>query len=396
MLKFRVFYGAVVVAAILFYLYFDGYLSFVILILTFLLPIISLLFTIIARAFLHLRLDRVSPAAAKDMPAQFYVEIVNTSILPIASAKLTLECCNSLCALSKKAEIHLTIGAHKTTRIERSIASQYCGRLMVQLNRIQLYDYFGIFVLSKKINMQTAIFVLPLTIQIDAPIDSRANYTVESDTYSKVKSGDDSSEIFDIREYRSGDRVRSIHWKLSSKLDKLMVKESSLPLDNSVVLLFDLLSAPMALIDTEVEAIVSISQFLIENQILHTVEWYDSLNAQFDNSPIEQIDDLSVLLNRVLAATPYDDKPNVLTCHNSLNGDRECSHAIYVTTKLFGDALLEFYSNTKNHKTTVLLVTGGELPAEQKALADSLTAMNCTVLTVHPGKLRNSIDGLII
>ena len=396
MLKYRMIYSAVLAVAILFYLFFDGYLSFITLMIAILLPIVSLLCTIIARAYLSLRLEGISPVAAKGTPAQFLVEIHNTSIFPIAHAVLMLDCHNSLCAEDKKAVVHLLIGARSSTELKRNVVSQYCGKLTVQMDRVQIYDYFGIFALPKKVHLQTGIFVLPLTVQIDTDIDSRTNYIVESNTYSKVKSGDDSSEIFDIREFREGDRLRSIHWKLSSRLNKLMVKEFSLPLDNSIVVLFDLLSAPIELVDTQIETVVSISQFLLNNQICHTVEWYDGKNSKFDETAVEQNDDLAALLNHVLAASTYQDSPYALTCHNTLSGNREYSHAIYVTTVMCKDQLMEFCSSAKIHKITILLITASKLSEEQKALADSLTAMNITVLPVEPGKLRDSINNLTI
>ena len=40
-----------------------------------------------------------------------------------------------------------------------------------------------------------------------------------------VRRGQDVSEIFDIRDYQDGDNLRAIHWKLSGKQDKLLVRE---------------------------------------------------------------------------------------------------------------------------------------------------------------------------
>lgn len=39
--------------------------------------------------------------------------------------------------------------------------------------------------------------------------------------------GDDPGETYDIREYRSGDSIRQIHWKLSGKLDDIMIREKA-------------------------------------------------------------------------------------------------------------------------------------------------------------------------
>ena len=46
---------------------------------------------------------------------------------------------------------------------------------------------------------------------------SREGFYMESFKYSKDRPGDDPGETYDIREYRSGDSIRQIHWKLSGK-----------------------------------------------------------------------------------------------------------------------------------------------------------------------------------
>ena len=47
------------------------------------------------------------------------------------------------------------------------------------------------------------------------------------------------SEIHDLREYRPGDSLHEIHWKLSAKTDKLIVREAEEPDLGLVVLSFD-------------------------------------------------------------------------------------------------------------------------------------------------------------
>lgn len=396
MLKYRVLYCFILAAAVLFYLFFEGYLSFITLILTVLLPIVSLLCTTAAWSRVRVQLNGILPIAEKGSPAQFSVQVSNTSIFPIAHAMLALDCRNALCGQKKKAVLHLPVGARSNTEIQREIVSQYCGKLTIQVTGIKIYDYFGIFAFPQKTNLQTDIYVLPQNVQIDTEMDSHTNYSVESDTYSKFKSGDDPSEIFEIREFREGDRLRNVHWKLSSRLNKLMVKNFSLPLDNSILLLFDLFSTELARIDTLIETVVSVSQFLLNNEICHTMEWYDHPHEQFEEVTIEQSDHLSLLLNQVLATSTYDDQSNTLAFHNKLNENREYSHAIYVTTQMRKSELMEFCGNEKIHKTTILLITQEELSAEQKALKDSLNAMNVNVFLIEPGKLRESIDDLII
>ena len=52
--------------------------------------------------------------------------------------------------------------------------------------------------------------------------------------------GNDFAEITDVREYRPGDRIKDIHWKLSAKKETLMVKERTSVAQSQVVLVLDL------------------------------------------------------------------------------------------------------------------------------------------------------------
>ena len=51
--------------------------------------------------------------------------------------------------------------------------------------------------------------------------------------------GEDRSEVYQLREYRPGDDIRQIHWKLSSKLDELILKEASQPESRSLLVFWD-------------------------------------------------------------------------------------------------------------------------------------------------------------
>ena len=63
------------------------------------------------------------------------------------------------------------------------------------------------------------------------------NFPVEGDEYEKERSGDAPTEIFQIREFRPGDRMQQIHWKSSARSGELMTKEYSMPCGCKVLLL---------------------------------------------------------------------------------------------------------------------------------------------------------------
>ena len=65
------------------------------------------------------------------------------------------------------------------------------------------------------------------------------NFVGDATVYDSLRSGDDASEIFKLREFQDGDKLKDIHWKLTAKEDKLIVRENSLPKACSTVLLLE-------------------------------------------------------------------------------------------------------------------------------------------------------------
>jgi len=65
------------------------------------------------------------------------------------------------------------------------------------------------------------------------------NFYGDADVYDDFQSGNDKSEVFDVREFREGDRMQSIHWKLSAKSEELLVREDSQPLACPLVFFLD-------------------------------------------------------------------------------------------------------------------------------------------------------------
>ena len=102
------------------------------------------------------------------------------------------------------------------------------------------------------------------------------NTTVVSagEQYSQTRAGSDPSETFAIREYRPGDPIRQIHWKLSQKTETMMLRELGLPIVNQTLLVYrNLLVAgetvPPRAADAMAEVFLSISRALAGEGLAH-------------------------------------------------------------------------------------------------------------------------------
>lgn len=113
------------------------------------------------------------------------------------------------------------------------------GLISVTVKKITIYDYLSLFKRTSEEKLELSVPVLPKDRAIGdfppaVPKDGPDEYT-ESDS-----TGNISSDVKEIREYRPGDRLQRIHWKLSAKLDDLFVKEMSHTSTLAIVLLPEL------------------------------------------------------------------------------------------------------------------------------------------------------------
>ncbi|NLG93107.1 MAG: DUF58 domain-containing protein [Clostridiales bacterium] len=393
MFRYRLSYGLLLLAAFVFCIFFKEYLSFFTFLFLLLLPLFPLLFLLSSVRKTNVSLETDCAAANKRRDFCAYIVLKNTSLLPLAGVKIQISFENTLSGDKKEEILFLPVNSKAEQRVEYRMCSQYCGRIRLQVTKITYYDFLGIFSVHKAPAAQAEVFVTPGIYPIDLKIDRTAATQAESSVYSKIKPGDAPSEIFDIRPYRSGDRLRSIHWKLSSKLDELMVKEFSLPTDSAVLLLVELLAPDMERADALIETFASLSHFLTENGIQHRIEWYDARNSRMENAAIENEEDLAVLLNAVLSSSYYRDVPYALKSRESMDSMR-CAHVIYITGGLT-DALPLFFGRMEGIKATVLYT--GNLENDQDAeFTENLKAMHISVVEILPNTIQDSLSGITI
>ncbi len=392
MLKYRIVYGLVLAASLIFYLFYTAYLSFFTLIAVLLLPALSLIFTLLSAAKTGVRFEVKNPCAGKEEVVTLDIIFQNRSVFPIAQAWLLFSCTNALSGETMREAFYIAINSGAEQTAEYELKSQYCGKLTIQLEQIKFYDHFGIFRIKRRFGTATEVFVLPKSYPLDTGIDTTVNYDEESTTFSKEKPGSDSSELFDIRPYREGDPLRSIHWKLSSKLDELMVKEFSLPMDDSVLLLTELMARDMETLDTVLEAMVSLCNYLLENRINYRVEWYNAVSSSFEKAEIKTVDTMAELINAMLSSRRYSDEPYALSGRLTPR-EGEFPHAIYITGQLT-ERLTAFGDRPNGDKTTV--VCCGAMDETEKGIATSLESANVPVVTILPNRIQEGLSGLML
>lgn len=275
MLRQRLAYLLILLVAIVFYLFYWDYIAFAALLLVVILPAVSWLVTLIVSFGVQFRLETPRSVAVKGgEPGILWLYAVNRRYLPITAARLVFTLKNRFGGLPEREEILFPIGGMNTLRVEVCLRSAHCGRLEAHADWIRLYDFFCLLPVPKRIRLRTELTVLPETFPMEGEPRLSSVEDDDSGTYSLWKRGDDLSQVFDYHEYREGDRMKSINWKLSARLDRLMVKEGSLPLSRTLRIGVDLAGqASLAQMDLVLDAFCSLTEQLTGKGIPCEAVW---------------------------------------------------------------------------------------------------------------------------
>ena len=188
------------------------------------------------------------------------------------------------------------------TLLQSSLYLEYAGTYTVELVKVRIYDKTGLFYLQKRIRKSASVQVLPKVIDVGVRIcEQTRNFYGDSDVYDDFRPGHDKNEIFDVREFRDGDKIQSIHWKLSAKADDLVVREDSLPRACPVVLLLEL-NKPLSVLETDayLQTAASIVFSLMDVSCPHYVAWYSGNRDDVVRVRVDEEEDYFIFLSHYL------------------------------------------------------------------------------------------------
>ena len=117
----------------------------------------------------------------------------------------------------------ITCSPERGGSVEIPIDTLHSGLTVFEIRRIRAASLIGLFSISVSVNLRTVVLILP------APLKPPRIVSLPRGVVLRPKRGGGFSEDHDMRRYRPGDPIRSVHWKLSAKHDELIVREPLSP-----------------------------------------------------------------------------------------------------------------------------------------------------------------------
>lgn len=250
----------------------------------------------------------------KNKEFKVMVKFHNRSILPITSMEVVLKCKNELTGKEFIVKDNVMMDGRSESVLEFYLKSGCLGKFKINIESVRVYDYLRIF--SKKIkkeNIYDEIMILPEIHKISVSGKQLSGNKYEWEQYSKTISGEDTSEVFDVHEFRPGDTMQKVHWKLTAKTNQYFVKEYSMPVENMMIIFLNLnfdedwkKEEQQEKLDVFLEVLASLSWSLSRQRIPHIIIWYNSEIKNIEMAAIENEEDVYAMLERVCNSKLYD------------------------------------------------------------------------------------------
>ena len=230
------------------------------------------------------------------------VLLVNESLWPVSGGKGKICWENLFTGEKGEIPVSFSLGGKESSTIEFEGKSEWCGAVKFWFPKWKCQDFFRIFQAGREAEAEGCTVVMPEKQNCDFSFLTREGFDMESFRYSGIRPGDDPGETYDIREYQPGDSIRQIHWKLSGKLDDIMIREKSFPVDDTVLILAEAFQKERdpGRAETVAEVFSAVLRDFMEKNIPCQAGFYDQSTGRFQLEKIRTEENHENILYRFL------------------------------------------------------------------------------------------------
>ena len=287
-------------ATLVFHVYYFGWYSWFLLVLAVALPWFSLVVSLLA--MLRTRLKLETPAFVAHGEAAYVTLWAGNGFLPQPNLRFRL----SITAVMTGQKTILRQKVKSQGSWYVPLPTGHVGAYVCRVEKPRVYDYLGLFRLPVSAPAPVTTLVLP-TAKEPEKLPNLSQFLVRQ---LKPKPGGGFSEEHELRDYRPGDSLRDIHWKLSVKTDRVIVREAQEPVRGLTLLTFDLQGDEVR-IDETLEELLWLSQWLLCHDTPHQILWMDPSDYELETAQVEREEELQALMKRLLQTPLRPDTPSL-------------------------------------------------------------------------------------
>jgi hypothetical protein len=189
-----------------------------------------------------------------------------------------VECVNLRTGQRDSVIINGSAAGRKDKVINLDIDFSHIGRYELSAENAVILDPLRLLRKKVRIGETAAMTVLPDVFDMRLSLTHSSAAILSTEEYSRLGKGIEPGEVRSIREYSPGDPIKNIHWKLSEKTDKLLVKELELPETGEILTVLDTFydeDIEPDTLDAIASVYMSILNAFVVNDITFSAAWTD-------------------------------------------------------------------------------------------------------------------------
>lgn len=242
MIKRWLLYLVALIGCVIFFAAYQGWVSWLLLSAVIILPWLSLLLSLPFMLLTKARL--ILPGRVKMGSAERLQLEVQTPVLQLPQR----------CRFQVR---HSLTATNDVCKADAFLPTRHCGQIACTCRSLYVYDFLGLFRLSRK-PAPCNVLVFPAPIPMPRPEDLEQHLSRSW----RPKYGGGFAENHELRLFRPGDSMNQVHWKLSAKTGKLVVREPMVPNIGLVLLSVSLCGEPQEL-DRKMGRLLWMGQYLL-------------------------------------------------------------------------------------------------------------------------------------
>lgn len=358
MKQVRITYGVSIVVTFLLMVLFDSWYMAAVFVMQMIFPLL-----------LHILLQIDSRRLQVELECQSSCKIGESAPLKLHFSKRHLSLATGLVEVNVKWD-NLMLGESRTEQVrfylkqkEETVPVELyfhcCGEIRVREVQVTCYDVLALCKKQLAKFRNRRIHVNPLKLDIRVMYDRIAGDSVEDEWETLPRKGKDVGEVHDLREYQPGDSMRAVHWKLSAKLDELIVKENGDTLYTESFVLLDLgrcMDSGEQIDRKVLSAVVSFAQIccrsLIDSGIRFMTAYSSKENLHMHPVSTQQ-EMVDVVYTWMGIQMPSENGTSLRFWKRDLP-DRTFSHMIYITGGRFPQ---ELFAGSSEVRMTAVCIT---------------------------------------
>jgi hypothetical protein len=238
MKEFRIFYSVIVFfVLVMCFVYQSRFMPLLLLILI-ICPILSFIVMLVNYIAVRLRVAPLEIVAEKHEECGIKLYLQNRFLFPVSPIRIIGDFQShheNETSFSKKI-LMTDVPPLSSSMVGLPFRLPFRGEYTIRIYELCVFDLLKLFKLRRRLNIQARLIVLP---REKTPVDSGREAEADVESPATIITNHRSNTFNSLREYREGDSIRNIHWKLTAKQDELVIKQPEESLNNSAVIFND-------------------------------------------------------------------------------------------------------------------------------------------------------------